>query len=47
MGTEQLQRDGFRDNEEVLEIPAVGAAGRWAAGLSPLKRFMGTDPFQP
>jgi cytochrome c peroxidase len=47
VGTEQVQRDGFRDNEEILEIPALGAGGRLAAGLPPLEAFMGLDPFQP
>ena len=33
--------------DQMLEIPAVGAGGRPAAGLPPLQSFLGLDPFQP
>ena len=33
--------------DQMLEVPAVGAGGRPAAGLPPLKTFLGLDPFQP
>jgi len=33
--------------DQMLEIPAVGAGGRPAAGLPPLQTFLGLDPFQP
>ncbi len=46
VGNGQLLRDGFRDNEEVQEIPPVGAAGRRPFGLPPLTPFLDLDPFQ-
>ena len=33
--------------DQMIEIPAVGAGGRPAAGLPPLQSFLGLDPFQP
>ena len=38
-----FQRNGFRLNEEVIEIPPVGAAGRPAENLPPLKPFLDLD----
>ena len=38
--------NGFRDTEQVREIPAVGALGLSAQGLPPLQTFLGLDPFQ-
>lgn len=33
--------------DQMIELPAVGAGGRPAAGLPPLQTFLGLDPFQP
>ncbi len=33
--------------DQMIELPAVGLGGRPAAGLPPLKSFLGLDPFQP
>ena len=42
-----LRPDGFRIDEEVMEIPAVGAGGRRQQGLTPIGTFLDLDPFQP
>jgi cytochrome c peroxidase len=38
--------NGFRDTEQVRELPAVGAGGLPAEGLPPLKTFLDLDPFR-
>jgi len=38
---------GFQRTEDVITLPAVGAAGRPAEGLPPLGRFLNLDPAQP
>ena len=47
VGSSGVLRDGFRENEEVLEIPAVGVGGRVEALLPPLGTFLNLSPFQP
>jgi hypothetical protein len=47
VGSSRVLRDGFRENEEVLEIPAVGVGGRVEALLPPLGTFLNLSPFQP
>lgn len=42
---DRIFRNGFRECEEVFEVPAVGAGGRPAAGLPPLGRFLNLDPY--
>ncbi len=37
---------GFRDTEQIREIPAVGALGLPAEGLPPLQTFLGLDPYR-
>ncbi|HEX5855376.1 MAG TPA: hypothetical protein VFZ57_07125, partial [Thermoanaerobaculia bacterium] len=41
-----IHADGFRDTEQVRELPAVGAGGLPAQGLPPLQTFLGLDPFR-
>ncbi|MBI5683441.1 MAG: cytochrome C peroxidase [Verrucomicrobia bacterium] len=44
---DQLNALGFRADEEVMEIPPVGAPGRASAGLPPVGRFLNLNPQQP
>ena len=37
----------FAHEQPFLEVPAVGAGGRPAAGLPPLGAFLGLDPMSP
>lgn len=46
-GDEAVLRNGFRANEEIIEIPAVGALGRRFQGLPPLGTFLDLSPFAP
>jgi cytochrome c peroxidase len=41
-----IRPDGFRDTEQIREIPAVGAGGLPAEGLPPLRSFLGLDPYR-
>jgi cytochrome c peroxidase len=46
-GTTDVLADDFQDNEDVMELPAVGAGGRPASGLPPIERFLNLDPYAP